>query len=298
MANDVYLRFGKGRVMEGFLIFVGGTLAIGAVVTIIAITIQDMRLAKISNIMHRHPHSQQFRRRPLVSIIMDDEPTNEAIQSIRHGNYRKLEILYTGEQAHGDLMLPMNADTVLERTALSNAINQFNMNPNTEAVEIVPRPELPDNLNQLLHFYRRIASAPFIAVRAAFHVVPIWGSGWPVLLNMHRAVPVWRARIYAFCRWLMYVANACALIFVIYAAAIMHRPEFLLLYLGLFTLWLVTAIWLYPYFSLRQRLVALLLAPVSFGYFLLIGLIAPVATALLHPKNDAFARLWRSSHQH
>ncbi len=283
--------------MDWFLIIIGGILFGSAVITIIGITLQDIRLNKLNGLLRKRPNMTQFRRRPLVSIMVNDEPTDESIKSIRNGNYRKIEIIHKGEQVHGDLVLPMNTDTVLERTALSKAINQFNMNPKTEAVEIIPRPELPDNIRELLLFYRRIASAPFIAVRAAFHVVPIWGSGWPVIVNLHAKISEWRARTYNFLRWVAYVANALTLLYVLFAASVFRQPEFLLLYLGGFMIWLATAVWLYPYFSLRQKIVSLLLSPVSLGYFTILALVAPI-TSLHRSTNDAFARLWQSSHQH
>lgn len=297
MENHVYLYAGGSGVMELFLLITGGMLAGGALLTIIGITIQDIRQARLDKMIEDQPHTTLLRRRPLVSILVDDELTDESIRSIRHGNYRKIEIVYQGEETHGDLMLPINPDTILERTALSRAINQFNLNPKTEAVEILPRPEMPDNIGELLTFYRQIAAAPFIAVRAAFHVVPIWGSGWPVIVNLHTRISFWRARTYAFFRWLMYVSNAAVLLYALYSAVVLHQLELLLLYLGIFTIWLVTAIWMYPYFSFRQKIVSLVLAPVSLGYFTILALVSPF-TSLRSSTRDAFARLWRSSHQH
>jgi hypothetical protein len=283
--------------MEWFLIITGGLLAIGAFVTIMAITIQDMRIAKLNQFIKNHPKLPRLNRRPLVSIVIDEEPTDESMTSLRHGDYRKIEIVYTGEETSGDLMLPINPDTVIEKTLLARTINRFNMNPKIEAVEIIPKPKVPDNLRDLLHFYRQIVSAPFIAVRAVFHVVPIWGSGWPVMVNLHAKIPLWRTRLYAVARWLMYVANTYALVYSIYVATVYRQPGFLMLYIGLFVVWLVTAIWMYPHFALRQKIVSLVLAPVSFGYFFVLGIVAPF-TSLRGSTNDAFARLWRSSHSH
>lgn len=283
--------------MEWLLIIIGVLLAGSAFVTITAITLQDMRIAKLNHLIKNHPKLEQLRRRPLVSIVIDEEPTNESMASLRHGNYRKIEIIYSGEKTHGDLMLPINPDTVIEKSLLGKAINRFNMNPKMGAVEIIPKPDVPDNLRDLLHFYRQIVSAPFIAVRATFQVVPIWGSGWPVIINLHAKIPAWRARLYAFLRWVLYVANTYALVYSVYVAAVYRRPEFLMLYMGLFVVWLITAIWIYPHFALRQKIVSLVLAPVSFGYFFILGIVAPF-TSLRGSTNDAFARMWRSSHSH
>lgn len=283
--------------MEWLLIIIGVLLAGGAFVTIVAITVQDIQAAKLHQLIKKHPKLKRLRRRPLVSIVVDEEPTDKSIASLRHGAYRKIEIVYTDEKTHGDLLLPINPDIVIEKSSLAKAINQFNLRPETEAIEIIPKPDIPNNIRDLLYFYRQIISAPFIAVRAAFHVVPIWGSGWPVIINPRAKIPVWRARVYAFLRWLMYVANTYALVYSVYVAIFYHRPEFLILYIGLFTVWLITAIWTYPYFALRQKIVSVVLAPVSFGYFFIIGIIAPF-TALHWSSRDAFARLWRSSHSH
>lgn len=281
--------------MEWVLIITGGILAGGAFVTIIAITIQDMRIAKLSQFIKNNPKLEGLKRRPLVSIIIDEEPTDESIVSLRHGDYRKIEIVYSGEKTHGDLMLPINPDTIIEKSLLSKAINRFNTNPEIEAIEIIPQPEIPDNLRDLLYFYRQIASAPFISVRAAFHVVPIWGSGWPVIINLHAKIPEWRARLYAILRWIMHAANAFTLLYAVTMAAIFRQPDFFVLYVGLFIIWLFSAIWMYPYFTLRQKIVSVMLAPVSFGYFFILAIVAPF-TSLRGSSSDAFARLWRSSH--
>lgn len=297
MAHDVCVRVQGNCVVEWILIILGGALASGAFVMIIAITVQDMRIAKLNHFIKNNPQFKRLQRRPLVSILIDEEPTTESIASLRHGDYRKIEIVYSGEPTHGDLVMPINPDTVIEKSLLADAINRFNMNPEIESIEIIPNPEIPSTLRDLLHFYRQIVSAPFIAVRATFRVAPIWGSGWPVIINLHTKIPAWRARIYALLRWAVYVANTTALIYAVYMATISRQPEFLLLYLGLFTIWMMTAIWTYPHFKIRQKIVAFILAPVSLGYFFILGVISPF-TSIRGSSNDAFARLWRSSLQH
>lgn len=297
MADYVYIHVQGGRLMEWILIIFGSVLAGSALVTITAITVQDMRIAKLSQFIKNNPKLERLKRRPLISIIIDEEPTDESIISLRHGNYRKIEIVYSGEKTHGDLMLPINPDTIIEKSLLSKAINRFNTNPEIEAIEIIPQPEIPDNLRDLLHFYRQIVSAPFISVRAAFRVVPIWGSGWPVIINLHAKIPEWRARLYAILRWVIQTANAFVLVYAVTLAAIFRQTDVLVLYLGLFIIWLIAAIWMYPYFTLRQKIVSIFLAPVSFGYFFILGIVAPF-TSLRSSSSDAFARLWRSSHSH
>lgn len=295
MANDVYF-FTQGRkVMEWLLIVIGGVMVGGALITTVSLVLQDMRVARLHRPTQNN-HPEHLQRRPLVSIVIDEEPTNESIASLRHGDYRKIEIVYVGEETHGDLMLPVNPDIIVEKSLLTKAINRFNVNPQTQAIEIIPRPNTPDNLRDLLRLYRQIVSAPFIAVRAMFRVVPIWGSGWPVMINLHEKIPEWRARVYAFARWVTSVINTFALIYSLYVAIVYRRPEFLILYAGLFIIWLITAIWVYPHFALRQKIVSLILAPVSFGYFLVLGIVTPF-TSIRYSTRDAFARLWRSPHQ-
>ncbi len=261
--------------METALIIIAGCiLAISSIATIVGITIYDIHAIRLDKQFRRHPHARRWRNRPLVSVVIDGEPSVASLASIRRNNYRKVEIVADGQPVNGQLVLSLAPDAVIERTTISQAVRQFNNQASKSQVETIPVLQPPQTLRQFFHNYYLIASAPFIAVRTGLGIKQPY-SPWPVIVRLQSAGMTRQTRLYIAFRWLTHIANLAVLLYVGYVAVVLYQPEFLLMYLAGFGLWMVWAISSYRYLSFGQKITYLLLAPASLIYFAFRCLTAP-----------------------
>ena len=252
------------------------------VMTVIGITIHDVRAIKIEKDFRRHPYAKQFRQRPLVSIIVNGAPTDGCLASIRRSNYRKIEIVSGTQPINGTLVISMPADTLLERTAISRAVRRLNNDPTIASLEFIPKIQPAQTLRQFFRMYQQLATTPFVFARVGLSIASPQ-THWPTVIRTGHAAHSRRSQAYAILRWLGTVANLFALLYLTYIAIILMQPEFLLGYLLGFSLWLLWAIAGSQQLSLGQKIMYILLAPASFGYFAVRCLLAP-----FWPKQYSF----------
>jgi hypothetical protein len=257
-----------------FIIIVGSILATSSIVIIVGITIHDIHAIRLDQQFSRHPHARRWRKRPLVSIVINGEPSTACAVSIRRSNYRKVEIIAAGRSIKGALIFSLAPDTVLDHSAISQAVKQFNNSLSKSQVEMTPVLRSPQTLRQFFHNYYVIASAPFIAVRAGLGIRQPYSS-WPMIVRLQLADTTRWTHLYIAFRWLTHVANLTVLLYVSYIAVVLYQPEFLLMYLAGFVLWMIWAIVRYRHLSFVQKITYLLLAPASLIYFAVRCLTAP-----------------------
>jgi hypothetical protein len=253
-----------------------------AVGVIAGISINDIRSIKLAKQLRLHPYSRKFRNRPLVSIITDKEPTEECLISIRRSNYKKIEIITDIVLAKGSYILSMSGDTVLERTAISQAVMKLNANPQTALIELVPTIKSPQTLHSFFTFYHQIVTAPFIHVRAGLDSYSTY-TPRPIIIRPTGTLPMWRAYTYMSLRLLGKFANLSTLAYCVYIAVALLQPEFLLGYLLAFSLWTVWSLFSSRQLSLSQKITYSLLFPASLGYFVYRCAISP-----FWPKQYSF----------
>lgn len=270
--------------MISTLLIIAGTLMVAAAaMTIIGMTVSDVRAIRTEAMFNKHPRLQRYRRRPLVSVIVDGDTSDRCIEGIRQNTYRKIEIINLGEKPRGSLLLRIQQDVSLDKSAVSDAVHQLNMDPSRQSIELIPAYIKPVTLRDLLSVYRIVTLAPFIAVRSLFHVTHSL-STWHVLTRRDESGHSVGMYVYVMFRWLVQLANAFVLIFAIYLAIIPQETFYLEIYLSAFGFWLLLSIMTYPRFSFGQKIKYALLAPVSLSYFLLLAFMAPISPLV---------RLWR-----
>ncbi len=221
-----------------FLIFVTAILASWAVFAMVAITLADLRAISLEKALQRHPHARKWR----------------GVTRLR----KSLSL-------HGDKNL-------LPHKTVRLALAQFQANPATRFVEMIPRLMFPQTTQQFFAAYRMIASAPFVRLRAVLNVRSSQQQ-WPMFLqtDITKTHLEW---CYSFAVWILAVSNI-SLITYIGSIAILGEPHYLLGYIAIFSLWLMWSIWSYPTITIRQKIFYLLFAPASLSYFLWRTIIAP-----------------------
>ncbi|HUO61974.1 MAG TPA: hypothetical protein VMT96_00795 [Candidatus Bathyarchaeia archaeon] len=284
--------------MEQLLpIAIGCVLAFAAIMTIIGTTVHDIRRIRLDKRFGLHPNARKFRRRPLISIIFAaTEPSEACLKSIRSNDYKKVEIIFNSLSAKGSLYLPFASSMIIDKTAISQAVRQFNDNARLRMVELIPISKKPRTIGQLFRVYHSIVAAPFIAVRSGFGVA-LRRTAWPAIYRPGSLSSDWLTRLYVSFRRLARIANYTTLLYFIYLAIVAGLPAYLLVYIGAFSLWLVVAIWLYEQFSFRRKILYILAAPVSYGYFIFYTIIMPfsfifvrIGNSLLrlHPSSETY----------
>lgn len=276
--------------MEFILIIFGIIFSISTIATVIGITMHDIKTARLEK--------QPFAYRPLISIVVDDDISDKTFKSIKKNNYRNKEIVFVGEQPRGEAIVTLPSQSVLHRNAISRAARRLANDPRLDSIEIVPVLQPPQRLLQLLRLYVDIALLPFIGVRTAFGITKRKSTRWPLLVRQKSSQHTARTIIFRIFSWMTATINALFLVYVCYLAVWLSQPEFLMIYLTAFVIWMAMAIWQYEYFTLRQKLMYFLLLPTSFGAFVVLALYAPLVPVCRLINHIASGLPWRSSRQH
>lgn len=233
---------------------------------IIGISLHDIRQIKLDGRFQCNPNSRIWRKRPFISVVIDGEPTQECLDSLKHSNYHNMKIITDNEYLVDGLVLSIARNTILKRTAVSSAVRQLNGNPSLNVIEITAIYSSPKTLNQLFRLFWQITSMPFVSTRDGLNVTSA-RSTWPTISCINIGASINHHRIYAALSWLTKLANLATLLYVSYIAVILHQPEYLLLYLAVFGLWLLWTIVSYPYINLYQKAAYLFLSPLCLSYF-------------------------------
>jgi len=224
-----------------FLVFCAVVLGGWAIGTVVLITTYDLKTIELEKSLRRHPHARKWR----------------GVTSLRK-----------------NLVLREHGRTASEQS-VRFALKRFQSDPRTRFVEIIPRLEFPQTLRGFFAAYHEIVLAPFIKVRAAANVHPAH-QHWPTLSRKIRSKNR-LDRWYGAYAWLIHVTNLMLLSYIGNIGINLDQPDFLLAYMSIFGLWLAWSISNHPLLHWRQKMVYLLLAPASLGYFLWRAVGAPFA---------------------
>lgn len=253
-----------------------GVIFLGAFIAVIAgLTLHDVREIRQDNEYRQHPYARKWRKRPLVSIVIDGHPTQACLQSIRSWHYRNVQIVSSGSPVDGDLILSMSPDTTIDKPTFLRAVRILNADASISKVELTPIIKYEETVRGLLSSYRLVATAPFTAARMGLGV-SLPQSSLPVLARVQTAPLSIRSKLYLLLRWVVQIANISAVVFAIYLALAIHQPDILLLYMATFSFWLLWSIARYKQMTLGQKIGLLGLAPVSLGSFLYYCVSAPL----------------------
>jgi hypothetical protein len=261
--------------MITILAFFGIILLAAFITFVVGMTLRDIHKVKLAREYRKHPHARRWRERPLVSIVIDGDPTEECLRRIRHSDYNKIQIVTNGQAIDGDYILTLAPDAILERTAISRAMREFSSDHSLGSIELPVAVRPPKTTRQLFSVYRLIAAAPFTATRAGLRVA-LPSTSTPTLIRMETYEFSVRSHLYTAGRWIVQVVVLLTLLYVVYVATTFYRPEFLLMYLATFGLWMLWSIASYRHFSFRQKLMYFALSPVSIIAFFYWCISAPL----------------------
>lgn len=268
-------------------------LGLICLVIIVLIALQDIRALRTQ----RRHHSIKRRSHPLVSVVVEENVSDECLASIQRNDYHHYEIVFLGERTRSKYILSLHGDTLLSPSSISNSIETLVHFPHWDHIEIKPVVPRPQNISALLRLYHLVALAPFISLRMAFNIPPCRRQLWPTLQRCNMPARHVRAKLYHFVRWLIFIMNAGLITSILVTAVSAGQPLYLLTYLFALTIWLAVCLMEYPHFSYSQKITYILLSPVSFWYFLLYAFYAPFVPIVRTVTDKIASLLWRAHHQ-
>ena len=271
---------------------IGCILALAACVTLLGITIHDIRQVQLKSHMRQQPRIR-FRKQPLVSVYVSDNPTIDCIESIWNSDYQKIEINPTRRHVPSKLILTLKPDSVIDKSAIKNTVRLFERNRSLVVVELSQILQTPKTFKQLLHSYRLIAAAPFVSSRAGFGVCLTHPLS-PIIVRPGSQKNT-RTGAYSVARWLTHTASIATQLYACFLALILFQPILLIGCLGCFWFWMTMAITHYPHLKLRQRIFYLLFIPTSLGYLVLLGICAAIRPLFYRVNNEATQSIWKTT---
>lgn len=266
--------------MAFVLVILCGLIAAALTTVLAGMTVHDVRSIKTRREIKRRPYARKWRGRPTVSVLIDGEPADECLKSIRKSNYRKLKIATDGSDATGEFILKVPSQAVLPRGAVKEAVLHSNGSPTLQSIELLPAIQrMPMTTRELFGHYYVMLYAPLASMHTGLNLTRI-DSPYPLLVR-RSASP--RSRPLTALLLMFHVLNLMVFIYATYIVVSSLQPELLLIYLVGFTLWGVWSITRYPYASSNLKIIFLLLFPVSFIYFIYRLITAPLRFINLRP---------------
>lgn len=145
---------------------------------------------------------------PLVSVVVEENVSDECLASIQHSDYHKYEIVFFGERARSKYILSIQHNVLLAPTSISRGVATLMDLPKWEYVEIRPVLRRPQKITELFRLYHIVALAPFISLRVTLKIPPNHNQPWLTLRRANIPVRRARSRLYGFTRWLILMVNA------------------------------------------------------------------------------------------
>lgn len=253
--------------MIGIILLVAAALlGITIVTTLVGLSLHDIRIINRQHAIAKHPYAKKWRTRPFVSILVDGKPTVACLEGIRKNNYRKKEIIsHSSRTPKGECIIHITGDTILDKTAILDAVFEYNDRQDLHQIEIRRSLSKPMHLQQLLKNYHLIAASVFQKSRSGLAT-----SSYKTLNNTYETLSV-----------LMRILTPTAVTYTLYLAFWLHQSYLLLIILAVFGAFIMFAIWTDEQLLLRQKLSYALLLPVSLGFFVALSWIT-MGKILLH----------------
>lgn len=254
-------------------------MTLGIIVTVyivIGLTRSDLAEIRTKRLIKKHPNARKLRARPVVHVVINGHATEECLQSIRKNRYKKLVMTTEDSLPANSFVLSVDGSTRLEPNSILDAVQQITSDPRRKVVSIAPLITFTHSTLYLFRTYALLVRLPFNAASSGFNV----GSRGSLTRgkNQHQ--------VFNTVKQLFKLANLMVFIYASYAAANLNQPELILIYISAFSFWLIWSIMRYPYLSLLHKVWFLLLAPVSYVYFIYLTISAPFASSDLQPTRQ------------
>jgi hypothetical protein len=273
-----------------------------ASMTIIGVTLHEIRAVQREKSIIDHPYAKKWRARPLVSIIIKGTPTDACLVSIKNNNYRKKEIITSSAQTpKGEFIIYIHSTTILTPTAILDAVHKLNSQKNLQYVELPQIVTTPDSLKQLLTNYRLLVQAIFQKSRNGLgidlHATP---ANHIVRREQIHTSFVQKTRniLYELIALIAKITLTITLTYLLYIGFVAKQPDALLIALAMFGSFMVSAIWGYQQLLFMQKFYYFTLLPVSLGFFIIASWISAIqsATQLVLYGGRALLHINKRSH--
>lgn len=272
-----------------------GSIVFGAL--LIGISLYDIREIRHARAYRLHPHARRYRQRPLVSVVIRGEPTEQCLQSLQHTSYRKLQVIASPSQKiNGDLILTLPRAAILPKHAIRQAVIELSSRPNLSSLEVPVKIMSPTTLGELFGAYRDTMRSLFRKSRAGLGISPPSTAARLLTRTTSQETSAWQ-KVYtvsAAVAPLPALASGGLALYMLLVPGQAQPFMTLLAYLGLFML---LAIWWHDQLSFMQKVTYTILMPISIWYFLGVGVVnllkilTNVSEAVFHSSIGLFVRV-------
>lgn len=246
-----------GMIVGG--LFIASYIAIGT-------TLHEISLHKLSLAQKRHPHARRWRKRPFVTIVTQ-QPAKEIAKQI---GYRRSNIA-TVPTSDADFYLTLPAGLSVNKRAFQQSVMRLNANNASQTALLLPVLSKPTSLSQMMVHFRTMLSAPLVQATSG---LPVTATSDYHLISL-RSKRSKKDYCFIGLRLLFSIVNVGVIFYALYVAITLQRPELLVTYLSLFSLFTIWAIGSYPYLALNQKLGYFSLFPAAIPYLLSRALLQP-----------------------
>lgn len=246
-------------------------LILGAIIIlyiVIGMGKNDLQEVRARQVMKKQPNARTMRSRPWVYIVISGTLTDVCLKSIKATRYKKSIITQINDVPNDTLAYHLDGTSELAPYATLTAVQQLASNPKQKAVAVTPIMSFEQSIIGIFHLYSKLARMPFAEAHAGF--------GRPAINTLSRNTTRSRSHLVELAILAIRLFNFFLFMYACYAAAALHQPELVLVYICALSFWLTWCIVRYPYFSLAQKTGLLALMPASFGYFMYLALAAPI----------------------
>ena len=255
-------------------------------VTLIGITLHDIRETAWLRSYRRHPHAKRYRERPMVFVDLKGVSSAQ-LKSLRK-HYRNLTLITSSKYT-----LVLETPLSLPKDALKNAIMRLNSQPSLGSYEISPALAPAETLPQLFENYRHIANDLFRKSRSG---LGIYTADAPIMQTSN-IQQTGRDKLYAALAITAKLPLPLLLIWLSYTGIVRGISEVLLAGLLSFGLFMITALWWHDQLTLRQKVSYALLLPITIWYFAGLSIeqslkiLAHMGEAIFHSCISLFVRI-------
>lgn len=288
--------------MTTIFIAIGILTIIIASMTIVGVTLHEIHEIQREKSLTNHPYAKKWRTRPLVSIIIEDTPTNACLVSIKNNNYRKKEIITSSTHTpKGEFIIYIHSATILTPTAILDAVHELNSQKNLQYIELANILPTPHSLGQLFANYRLLTQDVFRKSRNGLginlHSTPANHMVRREQIHTSFAQKT-RNILYELIALIAKVTLTIALTYLLYIGFMAKQPDALLVALAMFGSFMICAIWGYRQLLFIQKFYYLALLPVSLGFFIIASWITAVRSVaqLVHYGVHTLLQVNKSSH--
>jgi hypothetical protein len=262
--------------MEAIILYLSAAMVIGTAVTVlVGVSINDIAMIIKEKEYRRHPHAKRWRNRPLVSVIIPSDITDQTIKSITQNGYRKIELIHNDAHSpKGQLVLKISRDMILKKGVIRAAVHQFNGRPRLQRIELETTLSRPNTVRGFFAIYLQVIRSMFLKSRAGLGVYPKQ-SVYPTIIRSD-IPPHWTTRLYQACSIASAFIAPAGFAYVYYIGFVLHQPDILMVALAVGSAFMVFVLWWNDQLSFKQKLTYMLLLPATIGFFIIAAFWRPL----------------------